>query len=411
MSMGGPSPLGTLLIQRLDAVLGTTSGQQTNIVTGARPDAVSQSAPVERNLAVQNSTDKHPRETVDQIARQGQQKSNAQVHQGAQLDHRQSAIEALLRHTNTSATASAPTTLSRAARTILEIIERFPQGSTPLIGKRPIVNEQRVHSLLTAAASQTQRPPSHPQQTSSSLNTTAPLAPNTPASQRTGLDQLVHYLTQNLRRTIQHSGMFYESQLALFTFGKASQRSLKQQPQNTLLTEPAKPVPPTQQEGTKATQNQDQPQQRQHNTPGGTPTHTALDTEFAHQNLIRQQLEVLATQQVFWRGEAWAHTPLEWLIEREQEHKGFHNHKQTANSDRWNSSLRMQLDGLGDIEFKISLHNQHVSLQIQASDSASILQAHLPRLNDRLALQGLNIEHVSLSSESVPNTNQAASDD
>ncbi len=40
MSIGAPSNLGTLLVQRLDAVLGTTLGQQANIASGAGPQAV-----------------------------------------------------------------------------------------------------------------------------------------------------------------------------------------------------------------------------------------------------------------------------------------------------------------------------------------------------------------------------------
>jgi hypothetical protein len=35
MSIGGPSNLGTLLVQRLDAALGTTLGQQASTINGA----------------------------------------------------------------------------------------------------------------------------------------------------------------------------------------------------------------------------------------------------------------------------------------------------------------------------------------------------------------------------------------
>ncbi|MGK0570443.1 hypothetical protein QJT90_24525, partial [Bordetella bronchiseptica] len=38
----GPPALGSILVQRLDAVLGTTMSAQSNLVSGARPDAVAQ---------------------------------------------------------------------------------------------------------------------------------------------------------------------------------------------------------------------------------------------------------------------------------------------------------------------------------------------------------------------------------
>src|SRR5699024_11450031 len=40
MSTGGPSQLGTILIQRLDSLLGITQSEQVNLASGARSDAV-----------------------------------------------------------------------------------------------------------------------------------------------------------------------------------------------------------------------------------------------------------------------------------------------------------------------------------------------------------------------------------
>src|SRR5690606_36053017 len=42
MSVSGPSPLGTSMVQRVEAALGVTLSQQANLATGARPDAVTQ---------------------------------------------------------------------------------------------------------------------------------------------------------------------------------------------------------------------------------------------------------------------------------------------------------------------------------------------------------------------------------
>ncbi|MAK54626.1 MAG: flagellar hook-length control protein FliK, partial [Pusillimonas sp.] len=71
MSVNSPSGLGTLLVQRLDAVLGTTLSQQTNIVNGARPDAITQTQEAQRNEAAQNRVTRETREAIDQVQRHG----------------------------------------------------------------------------------------------------------------------------------------------------------------------------------------------------------------------------------------------------------------------------------------------------------------------------------------------------
>ena len=65
MSVNGPSGLGTLLVQRLDAVLGTSLSQQTNLVNGARPDAITQTPEAQRNDAAQNRVTRDTREAIE----------------------------------------------------------------------------------------------------------------------------------------------------------------------------------------------------------------------------------------------------------------------------------------------------------------------------------------------------------
>ena len=367
---------------------------------------------------------------MDQATRHGQQ-PQSHVRQGVHLDNRQAAIEALLRHTNSSATQSAPTTLGRAARVILDIIERFPDGSQPVEGRRPIGDQPTLQRLLQAAlghqaqqaggrtpqasntaqsgVAQSSTATATSASASGSASATAAMAhlgttgTGTVAAQGTSLiqqgalDQLVQYLTQGLRSTVQQSGMFYEAQLAQFAFGKGNAASLQQQPQNAPTTAQQTPTSPNTGDARAAGNTS--------NTSQGAPTSsssslaTALAPDSAHQGIIRQQLEVLATQQFTWRGEAWANTPVEWRVEREQEYEGSANHKQTVNSERWNSKLVMQLASLGDIEFEISLHQNQVSLRINANEAASSLRPHLQDLNDRLGTHGLHIQHLSLNTQ------------
>src|SRR5690606_32576268 len=133
--MVGPSQLGTLLIQRLDAVLGVPQSQQTNLATGARPDAVRQPDSTARPDQVKQDLGRHPRESVDKARSQGEQGIQRTIQQG-KLDVQQRLLGASTSH---SSTPSAPTTLGAAARTILALLSLFPDSAPPLAGRSPLL--------------------------------------------------------------------------------------------------------------------------------------------------------------------------------------------------------------------------------------------------------------------------------
>ena len=128
----GPSALGTVLVQRLDAVLGTTLGASANLVSGARPDAVSQPGTPDRPGQTGASTD--PRQSVQQACEKA-------TRQNTVLDAKTAAalaLAALGMVTSSDATLSAPTTLGQTARTILSLLAQYPENSPPVAGKAPL---------------------------------------------------------------------------------------------------------------------------------------------------------------------------------------------------------------------------------------------------------------------------------
>src|SRR5690606_33823436 len=129
----------------------------------------------------------------------------------------------------------------------------------------------------------------------------------------------------------------------------------------------------------------------------GQPALALAEPELAHQALIRQQVEVLATQQFLWRGEAWPHAPFEWMIQREQEHEATAKQPRDTPSEQWRSTLRMHLGELGDIEFDITLQDKQLALHIRAADTVSALEPHVQLLNERLESHGLIIQQLNLS--------------
>ena len=407
MSIGGHSPLGTLLIQRLDAALGNTVGQQSNISTGARPDAVSQAQHSERNQRSENTTSRHPQHSVEQATRHTQHGKQQQLRQDASLN-RQAAIESLLRHTSTAATKSAPTTLGKAAQTILQIIDRYPEIKQGLQGRHPLANNGDLRNLLQAALNQTRaqtgNTPSQQTAQSSTPFTEHPTAPTQAARafatttsllQQLDTTALAQSFMKGLQQTVQHSGMFYEAQLARFAFGQGSLQTLTQQPQN----QPSSDQTQTTQSSAKSTQTESQ-------TATSSQTATTVATDNSHSLLIRQQLEVLANQQFQWRGEAWQNVPLDWLIQRKQQHEGSPNHKRTVSSQQWDSHLRMQLPLLGAVEVALTLVDKQLSLRIVAPDSHDSLQHHLPELQDRLTALGFTLHSLSMQEGSTPSSSE-----
>lgn len=147
----GPAALGNVLVQRLDAVLGTTmSAASANQVSGARPDAVSQPGSLEKP----GQADGSPRDP-----RQGVQTGGARGERAAIVNAKTAAALALAARglvTSNDTTASAPTTLGRTARAILSLLAQYPDAAPPVQGRAPLWTPD------ASAASPVPRPGSPP---------------------------------------------------------------------------------------------------------------------------------------------------------------------------------------------------------------------------------------------------------
>jgi len=133
MSVSGPSPLGTLMVQRVEAALGVTVSQQANIAAGARPDAVTQPGQPDKTEALKNPPPKD-----QEGARQSQGRQSGL----AALARNNPEVARLLAARNapmTSYTASAPTSLGQAAKAILALLHQFPDAKPAVSGRAPLL--------------------------------------------------------------------------------------------------------------------------------------------------------------------------------------------------------------------------------------------------------------------------------
>ena len=272
----GPAALGNVLVQRLDAVLGTTmSAASANQVSGARPDAVSQPGSLEKP----GQADGSPRDP-----RQGVQTGGARGERAAIVDAKTAAALAWPRAAWSPATtpplprpprwAAPPARFSRCwrstptqprpfkgarhcgprcigrppARCHGRAARRGPAGA-----RRPAPGAARQYARRTTAGRcreqrrqrgdgperDRRRPGNRRRQDARPDRRHRGRAPaqDPAAAARAALaaqGPAARALGQALREALQTSGLFYESHLADLAFGRANPSELRKEPQADL---------------------------------------------------------------------------------------------------------------------------------------------------------------------------------
>ena len=415
----GPAALGNVLVQRLDAVLGTTmSAANANQVSGARPDAVSQPAGLDKP----GSTDGSNRDP-----RQGVQTGGARGGQAAIVDAKTAAALALAARglvTSSDTTASAPTTLGTTARTILALLAQFPEAAPAVLGRAPLWTAD-----APAQPAQPGQPPAAPGNapaTALPASTAAALAaaaaaagdpatdtqsakPGRPAGLgdapggAKGADATAHAalaaagpsaraLGQALRTALQTSGLFYESHLTDMVFGRSNPAQLQQEPQARLT----KAGVPTDAEAARPRADAPATSRASADAPAtsGSSSTPAPGTPITgiHQDLtllVRQQLDVLANQALTWQGEAWPGTPMEWEVEREP-----YGGDPDSAVPTWATRLKLDLPRLGLVDARLNLAGDQIVLQLVAPHSATEINESSDQLRARLLASGLTLSHL-----------------
>ncbi|MEZ2742426.1 flagellar hook-length control protein FliK [Paenalcaligenes hominis] len=362
----GPSTLGNLLVQRLDSALGVS--QTTQHRTGAHPDALRHTQSIQRLIQSDTSTARSTRESVDKA--QQQDSTRLQNRADSRLENQ------LQKYTDHRFTPSAPTTLGKTARTILALLTQY--AHQPVQGQRPLLTP---HTLANA----TQRSlPTAPTGMPVPAGTTA----TTPtATTPTAPQALTHAIAQMLQQSVTESGLFYESKLAQLVKGQISPESLHQQPQASTQAKAS-------------SQNATVLAQLANAAGKDTPATSLLQSGIdpSTQQLVRQQLEVLASQMFNWRGEAWPGVPLDLEIQRRrdddaQQHPDtFHDEDEAP----WQSRLKLELPTLGTVQARLHIHDHTVRIQIEAPTASDTLKHHLATLVERLETRGIAIQQLQV---------------
>lgn len=456
MSVSGPSPLGTLMVQRVEGALGVTVSQQANIAAGARPDAVTQPGQPDKTDAVKNPPPKD-----QEGARQSQGRQGGL----AALARNNPEIARLLAARNapmTSYTASAPTSLGQAAKTILALLHQFPDARPAVTGRAPLLSHspgqsgpgaaaqgaagatgnpatanpvagnldpRAVEALMQRAAGGSTQTAAAGSGAATRAGQAAPPsagaaggAPGQTALAGSGIPGnglplapmgLAGQLAVALSQAMQGSGLFYESHLREFAFGQRSLEQVRNEPQAQAGREAASSTQggSAQARGAgEASGNQQQASQAAQQSQAPTGAQTAqtsaqlagalLSMDPSTHALVRQQLETLANQAFAWQGEAWPGGDMEWEVRRRDPQDT------TGETDNWSTRLKLNLPGLGEVVARLSLSETQLVMHLAAPESASLMADHTGQLRERLNQHGLQLSQLTISRESESDQGQ-----
>jgi len=188
-------------------------------------------------------------------------------------------------------------------------------------------------------------------------------------------------LPAQLQQAMSQSGLFYESHQAQWIAGRRSLEKLSQEPQSRLSSTAS----------TSATSS------TAPNTPAAGWTISA-DTPAHPQSmtLVQQQLNLLETGQLSWRGEIWPGQSMDWEIT---------DHPSTGDEPdeppRWQTRLRINLPKLGEIVANIGLDTGGVKVSISATDDKALsrMQSQRLPLAESLSAAGLTVLGVEVRRE------------
>jgi hypothetical protein len=350
--------------------------------------------------------------------------------------------------------ASAQTALSAVALTLNAILNSGAEATPAVLGQTPIwpiapaleVEAGGLPLFDTTAA---------PAASSANPNTAATAATANVAAAQVPVTALAAALEQ----TVGESGLFYESHLAQWLAGQRPPATLADEAQNKLVAAAQLPLDwasdADQASSSNATPRQGigaAPNGPANGAPDGNaatrampsiqtaqaarfvagevlassvsdlngqPAHSSLSSAAAQladggssQNsqsmaaavhpatvpLVRQQLDLLATGQFRWTGEAWPGAKLDWTIEQEGDEWDRSGGGMASEDDQpWRTRLTLSLPTLGTIDADLTLTGSRLVVRVQASPvGAARLAIQGESFRQRLAAAGIELNGLTI---------------
>ncbi len=222
-----------------------------------------------------------------------------------------------------------------------------------------------------------------------------------------------------LKQAITQSGMFYESHQAEWVEGRLPKAALLQEPQGK-LTSPAAFASPfdddanavfaqakaasTAEAGSPASIARpllEAGQAQNSSIEGGKAAVTQSQSQGQlvapqTQPLVQQQLEALATQNFSWQGQVWPGQEMRWEIDEDAARSGQDGED---SAPRWSTRLRLTLPNLGEIDARIRLEGNSITLSMSAdrSETRTLMRVSSQTLRSQLDDAGLMLASIGVS--------------
>ncbi|WP_144143665.1 flagellar hook-length control protein FliK [Paraburkholderia sp. BCC1884] len=355
--------------------------------------------------------------------------------------------------------ASAQTALSAVALTLNAIVTSGGEATPAVLGQLPIWPAAPALDIEIGDLPLFDDAPAASAANPNSSSTTA--AAGTTATANIAAAQLpVAALAAALEQTVTDSGLFYEAHLAQWLAGQRSPTDLASEAQNKLVAAAAQlPLDWASDAGDASGANAS-PRQGMGTTPNGpnsggadvNPANRAmpsiqtaqaarfvagevladslsdLNGQTAHAGLhsaaaqladggttqgtqsmaaavhpatvplVRQQLDLLATGQFRWTGEAWPGAKLDWTIEQEGDEWDRSGGGAASEDDQpWRTRLTLSLPTLGTVDADLTLTGNRLVARVQASPGgASRLAMQGESFRQRLAAAGIELNGLTI---------------
>ncbi|RZF28005.1 flagellar hook-length control protein FliK [Paraburkholderia sp. UYCP14C] len=114
--------------------------------------------------------------------------------------------------------------------------------------------------------------------------------------------------------------------------------------------------------------------------------------------LVRQQLDLLATGQFRWTGEAWPGARLDWTIEQDGDEWDRSGGGLASEDDQpWRTRLTLSLPTLGTVDAELTLTGTRLTARVQASPrGAARLATQGDGFRQRLAAAGIDLQGLTI---------------
>ncbi|RUR41382.1 flagellar hook-length control protein FliK [Vreelandella populi] len=121
------------------------------------------------------------------------------------------------------------------------------------------------------------------------------------------------------------------------------------------------------------------------------------------QGLVRQQLDMLVTPTLRWEGDVWAGIFMALVIQLPARDKTQEDQRESSDSDDgWRSEMRLEVPNVGAFSVSLWFYRAVLSIDLTAADSAThqYLEKGIPALEQRLT--ALDLERVQVRARYIP---------